>query len=152
MNFHISCILLAISTKMCIILTTSGPVWVPFLTEFFEHVVGLCFSRTLEHMEISSAGDIKIISGASEKIQNKIFLYQLHCSDCFNFSVLYFWCSCICVVCCVCFTKDPRYILYRVVSFSCKIIVFIYVPLRECVPRSHFSRFLWERITCWNSF
>ena len=66
--------------------------------------------------------------------------------------VLYFWCSWMCVVCCACFTKDPRYFLHRVVSFFGEIIVFIYLPLRECVPRSHFSRFLWERITRWNSF
>ena len=86
------------------------------------------------------------------KYKIKTFPYQLHRSDCFNFSVLYFWCSCICVVCCACFTKDPRFILHRVVSFFGEIIVFISVPLRECVPWSHFSRFLWERITRWNSF
>ena len=72
------------------------------------------------------------------------WLFQLQCP---LLLVLVHMCGMLCVL-----NKDPRYILHRVVSFSCEIIVFTYVPLRECVPRSHFSRFLWERITCWNSF
>ena len=46
----------------------------------------------------------------------------------------------------------PRiHVIFSILFFSFSFEM-IYVPLRECVPRSHFSRFLCERITCWNSF